>query len=69
MTPEEYNFYLSAQLCNNQCIPTEILVKETIGKSRLGLMCPQLPYAVDRDAIPLLQGYADDGCPVDCGYY
>ena len=61
MTPEEYNSYLSAHLCNNQCIPTEILVKETIGKSRLGLMCPQLPYAVDHDAIPLLQGFADNG--------
>ena len=30
-------------------------------------MCPQLQYAVDHDAIPLLQGYANDGCPVDCG--
>ena len=30
-------------------------------------MCPQLPYTVDHDAIPLLQGYARYGCPVDCG--
>ena len=30
-------------------------------------MCPQLPYAVDHDAILLLQGYSNNGCPVDCG--
>ena len=66
MTPEEYDSYLAAQLQKSECIPTEIPVKETIGKSHLGLMCPQLPYAVDHDAIPLLQGYANDGFPVDC---
>ena len=30
-------------------------------------MLPKIPYAVDHDSIILLQGYADDGCPVDCG--
>ena len=67
MTTEEYNSYLAAQLRNNKGIPIEIPVKDTIGKSHLGLMCPQLPYAVGQDTIPLLQGYANDGCPVDCG--
>ena len=67
MSPEEYDSYLATTLENSESIPTEIPVKETIGKSHFGLMCPQLPYAVDHDAIPLLQGYANDGCPVDCG--
>ena len=66
MTAEEYDSYLSAQLRNDKGIPMEIPVKNTIGKSHLGLMCPQLPYAVGHDAIPLLQGYANNGCPVDC---
>ena len=52
---------------NNDNIPSEIPVQETIGKSLLGLMCPQLLYAVHHDTIPLLQGYAQDKCPVDCG--
>ena len=30
-------------------------------------MCPQIPYATDHGVIPLLQGYVQDGCPVDCG--
>ena len=32
-------------------------------------MFPQLPYAVHHDAIPLMKGYAQDGCPLDCGKY
>ena len=67
MTTEEYNSYLTAKLRYDKGIPSEIPVKDTIGKSHLGLMCPQLPYAVGHDAIPLLQGYSNDGCPVDCG--
>ena len=50
-------------------IPDEIPVKETIGKSLLVLMCPQIPYAKDHEAIPLLHGYAEDGCPVGCCEY
>ena len=30
-------------------------------------MCPQLPYVLYHDAIPILNGYDNDGCPVDCG--
>ena len=30
-------------------------------------MEPHAPYAQDHPAIPLLQAYADEGCPVDCG--
>ena len=42
---------------------------ETIGKYLMGLMYPQLPYAVHHDAIHLLQGYAQYVCPVDCWKY
>ena len=30
-------------------------------------MDPQLPYARDHEVIPLLKGYAQDGCPLECG--
>ena len=69
MTEEEYEKYLFGKCAENDNIPTEIPVKTTIGKTLLGLLCPQLTYAVDHDAIPLLQGYAQDVCPVDCGKY
>ena len=67
MTQEEYKKYLFGKLQNNDKIPREIPVKATIGKSLLGLMCPQLQYAVHHDTIPLLQGYAKDECLVDYG--
>ena len=67
MTTEEYNSYLKTKLKNSDTIPAKFLVRETIVKSLLGLMCPNSPYAEDHEAIPLLQGYARDGCPVDCG--
>ena len=68
MTPEEYKTYLVSQINNSLVFPDGIPVQETIGKS-IGLMCPQLPYARDHNAIPLLKGYATKGCPVDCGPY
>ena len=55
MAQEEYEKYLSAKLQNNDNIPMEIPVKETVSKYLLGLMFPQLTYAVDFDAMPLLQ--------------
>lgn len=67
MTEEEYNSYLQKNLQHNTNFPVELPVRQTIGKSMLGLMDPQLPYACDHDAIPLLKGYAEDGCPVQCG--
>lgn len=33
----------------------------------LGLIFPQLPCVTAHDAIPLLQGYTCNGCPVNCG--
>ena len=67
MTKEEYDTYVQTSLANNTDIPDEVLVKETIGKCVLGLMNPQPPYVRNHDAIPLLQAYAQDGCPVDFG--
>jgi hypothetical protein len=65
MTPEEQHEYLTAQVKQSANFPEEIPVQDTIGK--LGLMCPQGPYAVKHDAIPLLNSYANEGCPVDAG--
>ena len=60
ITQEEYEKYFLEKLQNNENIPTEILVKATIGKYFLVLMCPQLPYTVHNDTMPLLQGFAQD---------
>ena len=68
MSPAEYDEHLAQKLKNDTCISSELPAKELIGKSlQLGLMKPQPPYATTHDAIPLLDGYANDGCPVDCG--
>ena len=67
MSQEEHEKYLLENFQNNDNIPTEIPVKATLDKSFMGLMCPQLPYAMDHDKITLLQGFAQYLCPVDCG--
>ena len=67
MSESEYESYLATKLHNDRNLTDDIPTKQTIGKLQLGLMRPQLPYATDHDAIPLLHGYADSGCPVDCG--
>ena len=56
MTEEEYNSYLQKNLQHNTNFPVELPVRQTKGKSMLGLMDPQLPYACDHEAIPLLKG-------------
>ena len=56
MTEEEYATYVHTSLKNNIDIPDELPVKAAIGKCVLGLMDPQLPYAMDHDTIPLLKG-------------
>ena len=45
--------------------PDEIPIKKAIGEFKL--MQPQDPYAKEHPATPLLNSYAEDGCPVDCG--
>ena len=67
MTTEEYNSYLKTKLKNSDTIPAKFPVRKTVGKSLLGLMCPNPPYAKDHEAVLLLQGYAHDWCSVDCG--
>ena len=67
MTTEDYDTYPKTKLWQSNTVPTEIPEVETIGKSLLGLMCKNPPYAKDHDAIPLLKGYARDGYTLDCG--
>ena len=64
ITPEEQMKSLEKELKNDENFPTEIPIKETIGKC--GLMFPRT-FATQHPAAPLLQDYADNGCPVDCG--
>jgi len=65
LTPVEEHTKIMAQIQALDSIPDEIPVKQTIGKS--DLMRPNPPYGVSHNAIPLLEGYANDGCPVQCG--
>ena len=48
-----------------ESIPANLQVNETIGKY-FGLMYPR-GIALEHEAAPLLKGFADNGCPVDCG--
>ena len=45
-------------------IPDDLPIKERIGKK--GLMWPRT-FALKHPAAPLLERYAQQGCPVDCG--
>ena len=65
MTTNELRSAIAHEFNDNDGLPPEIPLKETIGK--LGLMVPQAPHATAHPAYPLLQSYADNGCPVDCG--
>ena len=65
-TPEEREAQLHTSLKSASTFPSEIPVQETIGKC-MGLMRPQSTFLGTHAAIPLLQAYAMDGCPVDCG--
>ena len=65
MTPDEYDRHIKEKLQTSSVLPTDLPVKQTIGK--LGLMWPQTPYSVGHAAVPLLHSYAREGCPVDCG--
>jgi hypothetical protein len=64
MTPAEKSTNMTDELGNTDTFPVEIPVKEEIGK--LGLMWPR-SYAEFHRATPLLNSYAIDGCPVQCG--
>jgi hypothetical protein len=64
MTPAEKTENMSAELGNTDTFPVEIPVKEEI--SKLGLMWPR-SYAEFHRVTPLLNSYAIDRCPVQCG--
>ena len=64
MTPNEQKTYISQLLQDETTFPSEVPIKETIGKSML--MCPRT-YSDFHKATPLLNYYAKNGCPVNCG--
>ena len=64
MTEEEQKTDIKSQLKNNDNFPSELPVRENIGKS--DLMCPRT-YSQFHEATPLLYDYAKNGCPADCG--
>ena len=64
MTPTQHEADVKLSLHSNTDFPPEIPVVETIGK--LGLMWPR-NHAMQHNATPLLNTYAQTGCPVDCG--
>ena len=64
MTPTQHEADVKSSLHSNTDFPPEIPVVETIGK--LGLMWPR-NHAMQHNATPLLNTYAQTGCPVDCG--
>ena len=66
LTPEEHELSLDTAMNSTSVFPADIPVKQTIGKL-LGLMRPNSSYQGTHAAIPLLNGFAEDGCPVDCG--
>ena len=64
-TPIEHEKDVVRALEQSPDIPSEIPVKNTIGKLRL--MEPHPPFGINHDTIPLLNRYAKEGCPVKCG--
>ena len=63
-TPQEATNNLLSAINTDQNIPSDVDVKSNIGK--LKLMDPQ-QLCMTHPAAPLLQSYANSGCPVDCG--
>jgi hypothetical protein len=65
MTPEEHKKYIQSEINKADLFPQEIPeIKQNVGKFKL--MEPT-NYALNHDAAPLLNDYATNGCPVDCG--
>ena len=63
--PEQMERMVHEAVEKEESIPANLQVKETIGKY-FGLMYPR-GLALEHEAAPLLKGFADNGCPVDCG--
>ena len=64
-TAKEKEEHVVKALGTSSNTPPEIPVHDAIGK--LGLMQPNPPFGHSHDAIPLLNKYTTDGCPVECG--
>ena len=65
MTVKDEKRELEMAFKDETLFPVDIPVREATGKSPL--MEPNGPFAVNHEAIPLLNAYATRGCPVDCG--
>ena len=63
-TAKQLNEHLNLCIATDDCIPSVGPFKTTIGKH--GLMWPR-SFALHHPAASLLTGYAESGCPVDCG--
>jgi hypothetical protein len=64
-TPEEHTQLIKNEIASASIFPHEIPeIKNNVGK--LGLMQPT-NFAMSHDATPLLNSYAENGHPVDCG--
>lgn len=66
LTPEEQYKAIKQAFYMQDTIPEHDELLEAIGKSAPKVMDPQ-ERAMWHDAAQLLQHYADNGCPVDCG--
>ena len=64
LTEREVNRDIREKINREEAFPPELPVKQTVGK--LSLMKPQ-PIARAHPATPLLDQYATQGCPTDCG--
>ena len=64
MDPMEYKAHQAEAIKNEIAIPDGLQIKEKLGKQ--GLMWPRT-HSLHHAAAPLLQGYATNGCPVNCG--
>ena len=64
MDPMEYKAHQTEAIENEIAIPDGLHIKEKLGKQ--GLMWPRT-HSLHHAAAPLLQGYATNGCPVNCG--
>ena len=64
--PDQLERLVHDAIEKEESIPANLQVKETIGKY-YGLMKPSRSVALEHEAPPLLKGFAENGCPVDCG--
>ena len=65
MTPEEHNDYIKNEIKTADIFPHEVPeIKVHVGK--LKLMEPR-NYALHHEVTPLVNDYATNGCPVNCG--